>query len=77
MQRSEEWFTTAGGPPKKTEELSELLSGIIEHQQPLDGIPDDDQPLEDIPDDDHLDSSDETEHKCYIYLRKSIGYFFW
>ena len=45
--------------PKKTDELSDLLSGIIEHQQPLDGIPDDDQPLDGIPDDNHLDSSDE------------------
>ncbi|KAK7116899.1 hypothetical protein R3I94_023272 [Phoxinus phoxinus] len=44
-------FTTGGGPPHKdkTDELSDLLSGIIQHQQPLDGIPDDD----------HLDSSDE------------------
>ncbi len=46
-----ERFTTGGGPPKKSksDELSDLLSGIIEQQQPLDGIPDND----------HLDSSDE------------------
>ena len=52
MQSSEESdFTTVGGPPKKdeTDELSDFLSGIIEHQQPLGGIPDDD----------HLDSSEE------------------
>ncbi|CDQ57874.1 unnamed protein product [Oncorhynchus mykiss] len=36
----------------KTDELSDLLSVIIEHQQPLDGIPDNDQPLDGIPDDD-------------------------
>ncbi|KAL1276360.1 hypothetical protein QQF64_035983 [Cirrhinus molitorella] len=42
---------TGGGPPNKdkTDELSDLLSGIIQHQQPLEGIPDDD----------HLNSSDE------------------
>ncbi|KAK2905496.1 hypothetical protein Q8A67_007295 [Cirrhinus molitorella] len=44
-------FTTGDGPPNKdkTDELSDLLTGIIQHQQPL----------EVIPDDDHLNSSDE------------------
>ena len=40
-----ERFTTGGGPPPskdKTDELANLLTGIIEEQQPLDGIPDDD-----------------------------------
>ena len=47
-----ERFTTGGGPPPskdKTDELADLLTGIIEDQQPLDGIPDDD----------HLDSGHE------------------
>lgn len=44
-------FTTGGGPPKdhQTDEFSDVLSGMIEDQQPLDGIPDDD----------HLDSANE------------------
>ncbi|XP_062268609.1 uncharacterized protein LOC133974844 [Platichthys flesus] len=43
-----ERFITGGGPPIKDtcDELGDLLSGIIEHQQPLGGIPDND----------HLDS---------------------
>ena len=44
-----EIFTAGGGPPPskdKTDELADLLTGIIEDQQPLDSIPDDD----------HLDS---------------------
>ncbi|CAL8331129.1 unnamed protein product [Arctogadus glacialis] len=47
-----ERFTTGGGPPPskdKTDELADLLTGIMEDQQPLDGIPDDD----------HLDSGHE------------------
>ncbi|KAA0722971.1 hypothetical protein E1301_Tti015643 [Triplophysa tibetana] len=42
-------FKTGGGlpVPPDTEELGDLLAGIIESQQPLEGIPDDD----------HLDSS--------------------
>ncbi|KAJ8270582.1 hypothetical protein GJAV_G00116750 [Gymnothorax javanicus] len=47
-----ERFTTGGGPPPskdQTDELADLLTGIIEDQQPLDGIPDDD----------HLDSGHE------------------
>lgn len=44
-----ECFKTGGGPPvtPETDELGDLLTGIIESQQPLEGIPDDD----------HLDSS--------------------
>jgi len=36
----------------KTDVLDELLTGILENQQPL----------ENIPDDDHLDSSDDGSH---------------
>ncbi|MBN3289414.1 MSD3 protein, partial [Polypterus senegalus] len=45
----QERFKTGGGlpVPPDTEELGDLLAGIIESQQPLEGIPDDD----------HLDSS--------------------
>ena len=45
-------FTTGGRPPPskdETDELANLLTGIIQDQQPLDGIPDDD----------HLDSGHE------------------
>ncbi|KAI2649356.1 Myb/SANT-like DNA-binding domain-containing protein 3 [Labeo rohita] len=47
----QECFKTGGGlpVPPDTEELGDLLAGIIESQQPLEGIPDDD----------HLDSSDD------------------
>ncbi|XDV52062.1 hypothetical protein PO909_020840 [Leuciscus waleckii] len=47
----QERFKTGGGlpVPPDTEELGDLLAGIIESQQPLEGIPDDD----------HLDSSDD------------------
>ncbi|KAA0722993.1 hypothetical protein E1301_Tti023402 [Triplophysa tibetana] len=47
----QERFKTGGGlpVPPDTEELGDLLAGIIENQQPLEGIPDDD----------HLDSSDD------------------
>ncbi|KAK5618548.1 hypothetical protein CRENBAI_016470 [Crenichthys baileyi] len=46
-----ECFKTGGGPPVRpqTDELGELLTGMIESQKPLKGIPDDD----------HLDSSEQ------------------
>ena len=48
-----ERFKTGGGPANKdTDQLDDLLTGIMENQQPL----------ENIPDDDHLDSSDEGSH---------------
>ncbi|KAI2650242.1 Urea transporter 2 [Labeo rohita] len=48
-----ERFKTGGGPANKDcDVLDELLTGILENQQPL----------ENIPDDDHLDSSDDGSH---------------
>ncbi|KAJ8399589.1 hypothetical protein AAFF_G00410000 [Aldrovandia affinis] len=46
-----ERFKTGGGPPVRpeTDDLGDLLTGIIKSQQPLEGIPDDD----------HLDSAEE------------------
>jgi len=48
-----ERFKTGGGTANKDcDVLDELLTGILENQQPL----------ENIPDDEHLDSSDDGSH---------------
>lgn len=64
-----ERFTTGGGSQtnSETDELSDVLSGIVEHLQPLDGALDNE----------HLDNSDENLTTNGKYSQENVNEFFW